>query len=76
MNRLEINTSDATLLGRAMEEIPSEYPDAQYVVRYYRSESESELDIDYSRMVMAIAVEATLARNGRAIGGLNPFLKI
>lgn len=75
VHQLEINTNNTTLLAKVMEERPSEYPDSPYMVRYYHTEGDSELEMDYSRMVMAIAMEATLARNGRTIGGLRPFLK-
>lgn len=76
VDKLVINTTSPKMLSQSILEQPNEYPDGPYLVKYTRSKNkQSNESIDYSRMVMVIAMEATIAKNGRRIGGLEPLLK-
>ncbi|AWY02555.1 hypothetical protein A8139_21415 [Marinomonas primoryensis] len=58
-----------------MYERPSDFPDQPYLVNFEKAEdTKPDVSIDYSKMVMVIAMEATLARDGRRIGGLELLL--
>lgn len=74
LNALSISTNNSLLLAKAMEARPSEYPDGSYLVLYENIEIEDKAELDYSKMVMVIAMEATLASNGSKIGGLKPLI--
>ncbi|WP_050567234.1 hypothetical protein [Vibrio owensii] len=76
IDKLVINTTHPKMLSQLIYERPSEFPDQPYLVSFEKSEDKkSDVSIDYSKMVMVIAMEATLARSGRRIGGLEPLLK-
>lgn len=76
VDKLVINTTNPKMLSQLIYERPSEFPDQPYLVNFEKSEDKkSDVSIDYSKMVMVMAMEATLARSGRRIGGLEPLLK-
>ncbi|MFS1899192.1 hypothetical protein BCU22_019155 [Vibrio cyclitrophicus] len=76
IDKLVINTTNPKMLSQLIHEHPSEFPDKPYLVSFEKSEDQkSDVSVDYSKMVMVTAMEATLARNGRRIGGLEPLLK-
>lgn len=71
VDKLVINTTNPKMLSQLIYERPNEFPDQPYLVNFEKS----DVSIDYSKMVMVIAMEATLARSGRRIGGLEPLIK-
>jgi hypothetical protein len=70
-----IKTNNPELLSKAIEARPIDYPEGPYLVQYEELEIDDKQDLDYSKMVMVIAMEATIAKSGRKIGGLEPLLK-
>lgn len=76
VEKLVINTTNPKMLSQLIYERPNEFPNQPYLVNFEQSEDKgSDTSIDFSKMVMVTAIEATLSRNGRRIGGLAPLLK-
>ncbi len=76
IDKLVINTTNPKMLSQLIYERPSEFPNQPYLVSFEKAKDKKpDVSIDYSKMVMVIAMEATLARSGRRIGGLEPLLK-
>ncbi|CAH7198162.1 conserved hypothetical protein [Vibrio chagasii] len=76
VDKLVINTTNPKMLSKLIVARPGDFPDLPYLVNFEKSEEKnSDVSIDYSKMVMVIAMEATVARNGRRFGGLDPLLK-
>lgn len=76
VDKLVINTTNPKMLSQLIYERSSEFLDQPYLVNFEKSEDKkTDVSIDYSKMIMVTAWEATLARNGRRIGGLKLLLK-
>lgn len=75
IERLTIKTNNPELLSKAIHARPFDYPEGPYLVEYDNLKVDDKRELDYSKMVMVMAIEATMVRSGRRIGGLEPLLK-
>lgn len=72
---LELQFSSPKALSTVMEGAPEYFPNGEYLVTYKNSDDIDPDDLDYSRMAMAISLEARLANSPTLVGGLQPLLR-
>ncbi len=72
---IEFQFNKPEALSSVMQASPDYFPEGEYIVKFSNSDDLDEDDLDYSKMVMVISLEAKLARRNILIGGLQPLLK-
>jgi hypothetical protein len=72
---IDFQFSNPQQLSTVIEGAPEYFPEGEYLVTFKNSEDIDQDDLDFSKMVMVISLEAKVARSNTLIGGLKPLLK-
>lgn len=75
METIELTFSKPKALAAVLEHHSGYFPEGEYLVRYTNSDNPDIDQFDYSKMVMAISLEAKLKSRSVLIGGLQPLFK-
>jgi len=73
--QIEISFSKPKALAAVLEHYPSYLPDGAYIIKYSKSDTPQQDQYNYSKMIMAISLEAKLNGQNILIGGLQSLLK-
>ena len=75
IEHVEFTFSKPRALAAVLEHHPGYFPEGEYVIKYTNSDDPDIDQLDYSKMVMVISLEAKLNGRNVLIGGLQPLLK-
>lgn len=75
MEQIELTFSKPRVLATVLEHHPCYFPEGEYVIKYTDSDDPDTEQLDYSKMVMVISLEARLNGRNTLIGGLQPLLQ-
>lgn len=73
--QIEITANSYRALSSAIQKQSGEFPEGPYLVKYEDVEDKNNPDLDYTKLVMVMAMEAFLANDGRKIGGLSLLIR-
>ena len=71
---IDFQFSNPQQLRTVIEGAPEYFPEGEYLVTFKNSEEIDQDDLDFSKMVMVISLEAKVAQSNTLIGGLKPLL--
>jgi len=74
VQNLEIQFSNPKALYNAIDWSPIFIPEGEYLVNYKEGDTSETEDIDYSKQVMVISLEARFTNSTNFMGGLRPLI--
>lgn len=76
VQQIEITANSYRVLSSAIEKQSDKFPEGPYLVKYEDiEEDKNNPDLDYTNLVMVIAMEALSANDGKKIGGLSLLIR-